>query len=83
MTRYVISPDVAIRLAQEEAVIRGEHQILAPTLLRSQLLSLLCQAVHRGEMISGARSTGVDFSATPVTPYTSSSARCARCQSGH
>jgi predicted nucleic acid-binding protein len=46
----VIGPDVAIRLAQDEAVIRGDHQILAPALLRSQLLSLLYQAVRRGEM---------------------------------
>jgi predicted nucleic acid-binding protein len=46
----VIGPDVAIRLARDETVIRDEHQILAPALLRSQLLSLLYQAVHRGEM---------------------------------
>jgi predicted nucleic acid-binding protein len=50
MTRYVIGPDVAIRLARDEAVIRAEYQILAPTLLRSQLLSLLYQAVNRGEI---------------------------------
>ena len=50
MTRYVIGPDVAIRLAREGAVIRGEHQLLAPALLRSQMLSLLYQAVRRGEM---------------------------------
>src|SRR6266581_6187992 len=50
MTRYVIGPDVAIRLAHDQAVIRGEHQILAPALFRSQLLSLLYQAVHRGEI---------------------------------
>jgi predicted nucleic acid-binding protein len=50
MTRYVIGPDVAIRLAQDRAVIRGGHQILAPALLRSQVLSLLYQAVRRGEM---------------------------------
>ena len=50
MTRYVIGPDVAVRLAREEAVIRGEHQLLAPALLRSQVLSLLYQAVRRGEM---------------------------------
>ena len=50
MTRYVIGPDVAIQLAHDEAVIRDEHQILAPALLRSQLLSLLYQAVHRGEL---------------------------------
>ena len=34
MTRYVIGPDVAIRLAHDQAVdmIRGGHQILAPSL---------------------------------------------------
>jgi predicted nucleic acid-binding protein len=50
MTRYVIGPEVAIRLAHDQAVIRDEHQILAPALFRSQLLSLLYQAVDRGEM---------------------------------
>ena len=50
MTRYVIRPDVAIHLAHDDAVISGEHQILAPALLRSHVLSLLYQAVHRGEM---------------------------------
>jgi len=50
VTRYVIGPDVAIRLAQNRAVIPDQHELLAPTLLRSQLLSLLYQAVHRGEM---------------------------------
>jgi predicted nucleic acid-binding protein len=50
MAKYVIGPDVAIHLACGEAAIRGEHQILAPTLFRSQVLSLLYQAVHRGEM---------------------------------
>jgi predicted nucleic acid-binding protein len=50
MTRYVTGPDVVVRLAAEDAVIRGEHQLLAPALLRSQVLSLLYQAVRRGEM---------------------------------
>jgi predicted nucleic acid-binding protein len=50
MTRYVIGPDVAILLAQDQAVIGDEHRILAPALFRSQLLSLLYRAVHRGEM---------------------------------
>jgi predicted nucleic acid-binding protein len=50
MTRYVISPDVALRLAHDKAVIPDEHQLLAPTLLRSQMLSLLYQAVRRDEM---------------------------------
>lgn len=50
MTRYVIGPDVALRLAREQTVIGDGHQLVAPTLLRSQLLSLLYQAVHRGEL---------------------------------
>ena len=50
MTKYVIGPDVAISLAHAQAVIGAEHQILAPTLLRSQLLSMLYQAARRGEI---------------------------------
>jgi hypothetical protein len=30
-----MGPDVAVRLAEDQAVIRGDHQILAPALLRS------------------------------------------------
>ena len=61
MTKYVIGPDVAIRLAHDEAVIRAEHQILAPTLLRSQMLSLLFQAVHRGEMTKREADRRLDY----------------------
>ena len=50
MTKFVIGPDVALRLAQEDAVIADEHKLLAPTLLRSQLLALLYRAVRQGEM---------------------------------
>lgn len=50
MGKYVIGPDVALRLARDEAQIRDDHELLAPTLLRSQLLSLLYQAVRCGEM---------------------------------
>ncbi len=50
MTKFVIGPDVALRLAQEDAVIAGEHNLLAPTLLRSQLLSMAYRAVRQGKM---------------------------------
>jgi predicted nucleic acid-binding protein len=46
----VIGPDVALRLARDEAVMPEEHQLLAPTLLRSQVLSLLYRAVREGEI---------------------------------
>lgn len=50
MTKFVICPDVAIRLAEERATIAAEHKLLAPTLLRSQVLSLLFQSVRQGEL---------------------------------
>jgi predicted nucleic acid-binding protein len=61
MTKYVIGPDVAMHLARSEAVIRGEHQLLAPTLLRSQLLSLLYQAVRRDEMTKSDAARQLDY----------------------
>lgn len=50
MTKYVIGPDVGISLAAERRVLSEQHTILAPTLFRSQVLSLLYGAAHRGEM---------------------------------
>jgi hypothetical protein len=50
MTRYVIAPDVALYLAEHAAVIPEPHHLVAPTLLRSQVLALLFVAVQRGEL---------------------------------
>jgi predicted nucleic acid-binding protein len=50
VTRYVIGPDVAARLARDRVVVGTAHRLVAPTLLRSQLLALLYEAVRRGEM---------------------------------
>jgi predicted nucleic acid-binding protein len=61
VTRYVIGPDVALRLAHDEAVIPDEHQLVAPTLLRSQLLALLYQAVRRGEMTKKDADRQLDY----------------------
>ena len=61
MTRYVIGPDVAIRLAGDEAVVPDGHHMLAPALLRSQMLSLLYQAVHRGEMTKKDAERRLDY----------------------
>jgi predicted nucleic acid-binding protein len=49
-TRYVITPDVVIRLALDGRTIPAGHQLVAPALLRSQLVSQLHGAVGRGEM---------------------------------
>ncbi len=61
MTRYVIGPDVALRLAHDQVEIGADHQVLAPTLLRSQLLSLLYQAVRRGEMTKQEAGRRLDY----------------------
>jgi predicted nucleic acid-binding protein len=61
VTRYVIGPDVAVRLAHDQAVIADQHQIMAPTLLRSQLLSLLYHAVRRGEMTKRDAERRLDY----------------------
>ena len=50
MTRYVIGPDVVRRLARDGSVVPAGHQLVAPALLRSQLVSQLYQAVRRGDM---------------------------------
>ena len=50
MTRFVVDCGVVLRLAKEELDVPAEHTLLAPTLLRSQALSTLHEAVHRGEL---------------------------------
>jgi predicted nucleic acid-binding protein len=50
MTRFVVDASAVIHLASAEIEVRGEHKLLAPTLLRSQTLSALHEAVQRGEI---------------------------------
>ena len=50
MTRFVVDCGVVLRLAGEKLEVPAEHELLAPTLLRSQTLSALHEAVHRGEL---------------------------------
>jgi predicted nucleic acid-binding protein len=51
MTRFVVDCGVVLRLASEEAFeLPDAHELLAPTLLRSQTLSALHEAVHAGEI---------------------------------
>ncbi len=61
MTRYVIGPDVAIRLAQDRVVVLGEHQLLAPALLRSQVVALLYSSVQRGELTKSEAEAQIDY----------------------
>ena len=50
MTRFVVDAGSVLELARVGTAIPAEHQLLAPTLLRSQVLSLLHEAVQRGEV---------------------------------
>jgi predicted nucleic acid-binding protein len=50
MTRFVVDAGAVLELAGAETEVSGEHELLAPTLLRSQVLSALHESVHRGEL---------------------------------
>jgi predicted nucleic acid-binding protein len=51
VARYVIDAGVALHLAREATTkIPAKHSLLAPTLLRSQTLSLLHEGVLRGKV---------------------------------
>jgi predicted nucleic acid-binding protein len=50
MTRFVVDRGVVLRLASDGIDVRVEHELLAPTLLRSQTLSTLHEAVQGGEI---------------------------------
>lgn len=50
MTTFVIDAPVAIQLAAGGATIPPQHSLAAPTLLRSQVLSLVYESVRRGEI---------------------------------
>jgi|SRR5258705_6543121 predicted nucleic acid-binding protein len=50
MTKFVVDAGAVLHLASEGIEVSGRHKLLAPTLLRSQALSALHEAVERGEL---------------------------------
>jgi predicted nucleic acid-binding protein len=50
MTSFVVDAGAVLHLAGEGIKVPKNHEMLAPTLLRSQTLSALHEAVHRGEI---------------------------------
>src|SRR4051794_19706559 len=50
MTRFVVDAGAVLHIARTGVEISPDHELLAPTLLRSQTLSRLHEAVHRGEL---------------------------------
>ena len=61
MTKYVIGPDVALALAERDAVIPPQHRLLAPTLLRSQVLAQLYIEVRRGDLTRKEANRRLDY----------------------
>jgi len=48
--RFVVDCDTLLRIAAGEIEVAAGHQLVAPTLVRSQALSALYQAARRGEI---------------------------------
>jgi predicted nucleic acid-binding protein len=53
VTRFVVDAGVVVRLVTDEIDVAAEHELLAPTLLRSQTLNALHEAVARGDIPAG------------------------------
>jgi len=54
MTRFVVDPGAVLDIVRDEIEVADAHRLLAPTLLRSQLLSILHEAVQRGDVAAEA-----------------------------
>jgi predicted nucleic acid-binding protein len=50
MAKLVVDCSVVLRLAAAEVKVSAKHKLLAPTLLRSQTLSALHEAVYAGKL---------------------------------
>jgi predicted nucleic acid-binding protein len=50
MTRFVVDCDTLLRISAGEVEVAAEHQLVAPTLVRSQALAALYEAARRGEI---------------------------------
>ena len=67
MTRFVVDATAVLFLLDNDIEVLTEHTLLAPTLLRSQVLSLLHEALHRGEVRQDdARALLARFSDIPI-----------------
>jgi len=54
MAKYVVHASAVLHLTSSDRALAAGHQLLAPTLMRSQTLSLLHEAVHRGALTADA-----------------------------
>ncbi len=61
MSRFVLHVSAVLALGEREAEPPGAHRLLAPTLLRSQVLSALHEAVHGGALEPDAARRRLDW----------------------
>ena len=61
MSRYVIDSDAALRLARDDASVPSDSQLLAPALIRSQLLSRLYRSVKNGDITKKDADRQLDY----------------------
>jgi predicted nucleic acid-binding protein len=57
VARFVVDCETLLRIAAGEIEIASEHQLVAPTLVRSQALSALYEAARSGDI---SRSEGIE-----------------------
>ena len=50
VTRFVVDCETLLRIAAGEIEVAAEHELVAPTLVRSQALAALYEASRRGEI---------------------------------
>ena len=50
MTRFVVDVSAVLHVVEHGIEVAGEHELLAPTLIRSQVLSTLHESVQRGDI---------------------------------
>ena len=50
MTRFVVDCQTLLQIAAGEVEVATRHQLVAPTLVRSQALAALYEAARRGEI---------------------------------
>ena len=67
MAKFVVDSGAVLRLAAEKREAPAKHKLLAPTLLRSQVLSSLHETVHAGKLgQEEARERLARFNALPI-----------------
>jgi predicted nucleic acid-binding protein len=60
VTRFVVDPSGILAIAVEGIVLKPGDELLAPTLVRSQVLSILHQAVARGDLTAAEAEERLD-----------------------